>query len=110
MAEILIVRFLMLFGAIGVAYWVYRKISKEIAKTKSEHRLMKRAVELAKSSEGKVTSADLSFELDMPLDSAEHLLQRLVEEGIATADVGDEGSLVYDIPRARQTRPRRELA
>jgi hypothetical protein len=101
MAEILLLRLLVLVGAIIAGYYLYKHVTAPEREEKEEVRLLKQAVEASKSLKGKVTSADLAFSLDISLHEADKLLTKLATEGLATTEINDTGSLVYDIPRAR---------
>jgi hypothetical protein len=68
---------------------------------KEELKLFKKAIEISKETNGYITAADLCLTLEIPMTEAEAILERLVNQGLATASVEDTGSLVYDIPRAR---------
>jgi hypothetical protein len=101
MAEIILLRLLVLIGAIALGYWVYKKITYNMWEGKEELRLLKKAVEIAKATNGYITAADLSFSLEIPMGQADTILNKLVEEGLATATVEETGTLLYDVPRAR---------
>ena len=104
MAEILILRLLVLVGAVIAGYYLYKYVTapeQEEKENKEEVRLLKQVVEVSKSWSGKVTSADIAFSMDMSLHEADKLLTKLAAEGLATAEVNEQGVVEYDIPRAR---------
>jgi hypothetical protein len=104
MAEIIILRIVLLLAALFLGYWIVKKITTSLtAKTNvDEVKMLKEAINVAKNTKGRITVADLAFALEIPLPEAETILTRATEEGLATADVDlDTGTLVYDIPRAR---------
>ena len=102
MLEIILVRLLALVGAIALSYWVYRKITYGKWEKKAEFKQLKKAVEIAQKTEGSLTASDLSFEMDIPLDEADSILTKLVSQGLATTEVGDTGTIIYDVPKAKQ--------
>jgi hypothetical protein len=101
MAEILIVRLLALVGAAVMAYYVYRKLTKQVREERASLRQMKQVIEASRDFGGRVTATDLALTMEIPSREVEASLSKLAEEGLASVDVGEGGSLVYDIPRAR---------
>jgi hypothetical protein len=101
MAEILILRLLVLVGAVIAGYYLYKFVTAPEKEDKEEVRLLKQAIEVSKSREGRVTAADIAFSMDITLHDADKLLTKLAAEGLATAEVNDQGALEYDVPRAR---------
>ena len=106
----LAIRFLAVAGAVAIGYFIYKKITNEVQASKSEHRLLKKAMVAAEKTNGRLTAAELAFELDIPIDHAEQLLTRLVEEGLATTEVAEIGAIVYEIPLAAEKAQEREEA
>jgi hypothetical protein len=88
-------------GAIIAGYYLYKYVTAPEQEDKEEVRQLKQVVEESRSWGGKVTTADIAFSMDMSLHDADKILAKLAAEGLATAEVNEQGILEYDIPKAR---------
>lgn len=87
--------FMLLLG--GVA--IYANIMVRKARS-SEELLEAEVIRLARRKGGYITVADVSADLNLPIDASREILERLERKGLAFLDfkrVGDEGIEVYRI-------------
>jgi TM2 domain-containing membrane protein YozV len=78
--------------------------------TTERHVIEHRLLELAYTTDVKITGPALAYFVPCSIEDAEQVLESLAGRGRITMEVGDDGSIVYQIPDRQKLQPRVEAA
>jgi hypothetical protein len=99
MLWIFLLRLLAIVAVGAIGYYIYRQIRYHQDNMREITRQIKEVVRVAAEHEGKVTVAQLAFEMDIALEEAEKLINFMIKRRLAELSLDEEGGdFVYEVP------------
>ena len=99
MLWIFLLRLLAIVAVGAIGYYIYRQIRYHQVNMREFTRQIKQVVGVAAEHGGKVTVAQLAFEMDIALEEAEKLINYMINKGLAELSLDEEGGdFVYEVP------------